>query len=132
MSADHTNPKVLSKLYHEEGLTIQQVADKCNVARGTIQYHMDKHDIKARRHGGSHGATFGLIHTDAGHEAVKQTYEENQQWVRIHRLCAIAWFGEAGEAVHHRNGIPWDNREENLQNMTQQEHGKIHGAEGGK
>jgi len=48
--------------------------------------------------------------------------------VRHHRLLAVAWFGideVEDKVVHHVNGIPWDNREGNLQLLTSEEHGTL-------
>lgn len=48
--------------------------------------------------------------------------------VAHHRLLAVAWFGVDevdNKVVHHVNGIPWDNREGNLELLTSEEHGRI-------
>ena len=34
-----------------------------------------------------------------------------------------------GKVVHHENGIPWDNRPENLETMSPEKHRKIHAQE---
>lgn len=39
----------LNQLYHEEGLTQQEIADKFNVNRSTITRWMDRHEINTRR-----------------------------------------------------------------------------------
>jgi hypothetical protein len=52
--------------------------------------------------------------------------------VKIHRLAAVAWFGyEAvvGKDVHHVSGIPWDNREDNLEPLDPSEHRRRHAKE---
>lgn len=46
--------------------------------------------------------------------------------VYVHRLCALAWYGALPEEVHHLNGVPWDNREQNIEATTKSEHAKLH------
>ena len=54
-------------------------------------------------------------------------------YYKEHRVIwAMQNDGDWPEVVHHKNGNPSDNRIENLQGMTNSEHGIIHGAENGK
>lgn len=49
--------------------------------------------------------------------------------VAVHRLASVAWFGleaVAGNDIHHKNGIPWDNREENVEPLDHAEHTSLH------
>lgn len=56
--------------------------------------------------------------------------EKQEDVVGIHRLAAIAWcgFGKLGPGVvvHHVNGIPWDNRQENIVLMDRSSHSTLH------
>jgi hypothetical protein len=64
-----------------------------------------------------------------GYERVSHKYDTESRYVSVHRLAAVAWFGVdavAGNHVHHENGIPWDNREENLQVLPPGEHAEKH------
>lgn len=61
-----------------------------------------------------------------GHERI--THKDWQ--VLHHRLLSVAWFGLdelKGNIVHHKNRIPWDSRESNLELMTHLEHINEHG-----
>ncbi len=47
-----------------------------------------------------------------------------------HRVIAEQMIGRQlfdNEIVHHKNGKRWDNRIENLEVMTREDHGKLHG-----
>jgi hypothetical protein len=56
---------------------------------------------------------------------------QNQRRVNfpVHRLLAVAEYGfEAvlGKEVHHENGVPWDNRPDNISLVDPAEHRQIH------
>jgi hypothetical protein len=47
----------------------------------------------------------------------------------VHRLLAVAEFGAdavADKVVHHKNGIPWDNRPDNIELLDRAEHSRHH------
>ena len=69
-----------------------------------------------------------LTHHDQGYEEIRH----QRQRIYVHRLAAVAWFGfdaVGGHHVHHKNNIPWDNREENLAVKTASEHRSHHTQE---
>ena len=72
-------------------------------------------------------------HDAYGHEKIGWSYKGTMRYYDIHRLVAIGEFGlEAvtGKVVHHKNGIPWDNRPSNLELIeSQAEHARRHAKE---
>ncbi len=59
-------------------------------------------------------------------------HREANSWgyVYEHRVVAELMIGrdlKQGEIVHHKNGLRWDNREENLEVMTNSEHSALCG-----
>jgi len=49
----------------------------------------------------------------------------NSDYVPIHRLVAVAEYGfdaVVDKEIHHKNGMPWDNRPENLEPLSKEEH----------
>jgi len=57
---------------------------------------------------------------------------ERDSPVYVHRLAAEAWFGlgsTKGNDVHHKNGIKWDTREDNIELKDPTEHRKHHAEE---
>lgn len=64
-----------------------------------------------------------------GYEVWMHSVDGVQYSVRVHRLVAVAKCGiEAVKNmdVHHKNGVRWDNRPENLDIMTRSEHMSLH------
>lgn len=58
---------------------------------------------------------------------------EDMHHVFVHRLLAVASHGlEAlqGKEVHHKNGIKWDNRPENIELLSPEQHRKRHHEQG--
>jgi len=126
----------LEKKYHLEKKPMEEIADIADCSQATIWFWMDRHDIdrRSRSMAGSINTGPPTVYTnDNGYERTQVFYESKPHILYIHRLAAVAWFGfdkVSGNQVHHKNGIPWDNRESNLQNLTTKEHNAIHAPEG--
>ena len=61
-----------------------------------------------------------------GHEMWRA---EDDNFIPVHRLQAVAEWGldaVKDKHVHHKNGIPWDNRIENLELVSNAEHQRKH------
>ena len=61
---------------------------------------------------------------------------DSQDYVKIHQLLAIAEgedpekvFSNGEYVVHHKNHVRWDNRAENIELMTNEEHTSLHAQE---
>jgi len=64
-----------------------------------------------------------------GHERFAVKVNGKTKIFRHHRLLALMKHTMdelKGKIIHHRNGVPWDNRLENLELMTQSEHATEH------
>lgn len=125
---------VLRELYFDEGMSQMDIADTFEVDPQTIRYWFDNHDIErppigvagqeARR---VPRATYYT--TKSGYERVSAPVGYETHSVPVHRLVMVSEHGfdaVKGRVVHHMNGIPWDNRPENLQLMTDSDHKSLH------
>lgn len=133
----HTEREWLAEQYHGRGQTLAQIADKCDVDKVTIMNWMDRHDIPRRdatHHKRVSPAQF-TVEKDGYERAASKNNGKFRQ-VRIHQLVAIAngadpykIFSNGEYECHHINGVPWDNRPENIEVLTGSEHDEIHAAE---
>lgn len=127
----HTDPEWLREKYIDEELTLEEVADEAgNVTSGTILRQMDKHGIERRTSGLSKsGESYETAEHD-GHPQISFQMDGSTYYFDVHRLLAIAIWGideVCGSVVHHKNGIGWDNRPDNLELIdSQAEHAKLH------
>jgi len=130
----YQDKEVLQRLYIEEGMSMKDIADKFGVKSALIDYWLKKRDIETRdaqEHQRRVGANFKTID---GYErwSCYDPKHENNRFVQTHRLLAVAEYGfEAvcDKDVHHKNGVPWDNRPDNIELLTRSEHTKIHQLE---
>lgn len=142
----YRNSDLLRYLYRDRGLSTREIAERFDCSNGTVSRWLRRHDIETRDN------------WRAGVEVAKQLTREEyvkqrslptgyEYWpstetqsdgsrvnriVYVHRLFAVSEFGiEAvkGKHVHHRNGIPWDTRRKNIELLTPEEHGQLHGEE---
>lgn len=123
----------LSQHYIADGKTIQETADELGTSKITVDRHLRYHGIKktiseaqADRYRGE-PATFRT--NPKGYEEWGLRQVDGGGQVLVHRLVAVAECGfDAVEdmQVHHENGVPWDNRPENLELTTLRDHIKKH------
>lgn len=122
----------LRRRYVHEMKSMKQISEECDCSTSTVKLWLDKHGIETRSKGLGRSVAAGPLSMrtqNTGHEIVMSRYGGEASVLLIHRLCAAAWFGHESvrnKVVHHKNGIPWDNREDNLECMTDSDHRREH------
>lgn len=69
-----------------------------------------------------------------GYEIWRSKHLDQRYQVFVHRLMAVAEWGfdsVCDKVIHHKNSIGWDNRIENIETTTQEEHVRKHFEQGG-
>lgn len=128
------DPELLEEMYHEREMSAVEIAEQFPCSPAGIRGTMERHDIPRREPWEHLEKPSGMkILRRSGHECISFGVDGNTHYYAVHRLLAIAEFGldeVAGKVVHHRNGIPWDNRPDNLELIeSQSEHARMHSAE---
>ena len=129
----YTDEELMRELYEEQRLSMVKIAEKFDCSPTTVRTWLDKFgvDRRSRSLSVSLGHSGGVIRVPfythkRGHEMWRA---EDDSFIPVHRLQAVAEWGlEAvkDKHVHHKNGIPWDNRIENLELLSNSEHQKEH------
>jgi len=126
----------LRELYVEKDHSVREVADKFGVHHGTISRWLKKHGITvdsqkeaASKYRRVERATY--THDGGGYPSWVQWNPDNEKLesVKVHRLLAVSLYGVdavSGSEVHHKNGVCWDNRPENIKLMDKSEHTSHH------
>lgn len=132
--------ETLQQLYHEENMSQTEIAEKFGVVQDVIKHHMQKLNVEADK---SHGdPTKPVNHhfrerpsrpVGTCEEVIDTSHNDERVCVKVHRLIAYACgkltldeFVSGDKKVHHKSGHGWDNRPENLEAVTQEEHRKRH------
>jgi transposase len=126
--------------YHGEGMSITDLSEHLGVSRMPISRALDRYDIEAHDNGYRSGKLHPgfRIHEQGYIEAYSKYQTDDGEWkqdhLRVHRLVAVSQHGfdaVCDSVIHHRNGIPWDNRPDNLEVMDKRNHVKHHFKERG-
>lgn len=129
------NAELLKELYRTQQMTAKEVGEELGCSRTTICRKLRKYDIEIR---GGPGFYRGyqyvpLGYKGGGYPAWRHSYDGELRSVPVHQLLAIAeganpheLFGDRELVVHHRNGVKWDNRPDNLEVFSASEHGNVH------
>ncbi|AFH21445.1 hypothetical protein OSG_eHP1_00075 [environmental Halophage eHP-1] len=130
--AEWRSKSTLKELYHDRGLSTLEIADRYDVTPSGVSKRMNELGIEKRQSYRHKEPSITL--NQHGYERYATGKFGYRDSVFIHRLVVVAEgadphkvFGDLSHVVHHKNEIPWDNRPENLEVVTQSEHKKIHG-----
>lgn len=125
------NKETLKQLYTEENMSVHKIGDRFGVDGTTIHNWLVRHNIETRSRGNwtSHTERRKKPSSRYIHESGYIYLRSGDDAILEHRLLAIAKYGVdavKNKQVHHKNGIPWDNRTENIELVDIDEHAKIH------
>jgi len=122
--------ELVNYLYHEKEMSGPKIADKMGCSISPIYDRIeDTRSISEANKIWTRKLPLKVETTEDGYERFKTKVHGESQSFAHHRLIAVAEYGfEAlsGNIVHHENGVPWDNRPENLELMPQSEHAREH------
>jgi len=114
---------LLRELHLTRQIPVSEIASEFGCSPGTIYNWLDEFDIPRLSY-------FPTVCTDNRGYVVAR--DGRKTTFNLHRLVAVAEYGYdevVGKEVHHKNGIPWDNRPGNLQPIVSEEHARMHASE---
>lgn len=129
-----SDESTLINLYHEKGYSTHEIAEKLGCNQTTVCYWMDKHEVKSRDRveavvSSIRSRPARFVTNEDGYECWFTRSRDKGWQVQVHRLLAASELGLDeidSKDVHHKNGIPWDNRPENIEVLNRREHRKRH------
>lgn len=123
----------LRELYWDEGLSPREMEDVLGCTERTIWEWIGRHGMETRRPGQQRYEWVSYDTSPNGYERWKATCPPDRDTVvMVHRLLAVAEHGFNaldGNHVHHKNGVKWDNRPENIEVLSPSEHMRQHHRE---
>jgi hypothetical protein len=123
-------------LYLKKRMSSGEIADILPCNKGHVKRWLRNHGIQRTMQEGAkiHSLKQPPCHRwHNGYEQIVTSVNGQQEGVQIHRLVAVAEWGfdaVKDKVVHHRNGVKWDNRAENLRPMDNGEHTSHHVRKG--
>ncbi|WP_226043428.1 HNH endonuclease signature motif containing protein [Natrinema sp. DC36] len=129
--------ETLRQLYIEEGLSSYEIADDLGCTPPLIREWLGHFGIERRSVSeslrGKRSRTANFKHPIRDAERypcwIASNGKFDQDKVYVHRLLAVAEYGfeeVVSKEIHHRNGVQWDNRPENLEVLTPADHRRLH------
>jgi len=137
-SIDHTDEETLRRLYWDEELSTAQIGELAGVHHTTILRQMQDNNIPRRDRSDAVSNSVSneyanyLVNEHTGYVRWSSASGEAEDTLPVHRLLAVCEYGfeeVCGKHVHHKNGIPWDNRPDNIEIMEPATHHKLHGRD---
>lgn len=129
----------LRQLYHKEGYSTKDLADKFDTSTGAIDRAMDKYDIEREKSRNDPTRPPSHKFMNAGdpvgteYEIVQCTMDREVYTILIHRLIGVAYgklepaeFWDTDIVIHHESEHGLDNRPDNLERMDRGEHQSMH------
>jgi len=116
----------LLEWHHEDGMTTREISSEFNIPRDGLREVFNKCDVATL---GGDKPYVSFRTSQRGYETWRHMIDGERHMARVHRLIAVAEHGVgavSGNVVHHKNGVPWDNRPENLEVMDERTHLQEH------
>lgn len=119
----------LREQYWENEKSTTEIAEELGCAVNSVRGWMERHDIPRR----SISEAKKLKTKDYAFYFMKPHgyyyWRDHEEMVLVHRLLAIAEYGfdeVIDKDVHHKNGLKWDNRPDNIELLSRHEHRRQH------
>lgn len=124
----------LREKYRSEGMTTYEIGEELGCSPSYVGVKLQEAGIE--RHSKGYGRKSPHPTFDMSYGYIRATAhfpDENgdriSRSLRVHRLLAVSEYGfdqVCGMDVHHKNGIPWDNRPDNIELIEHGEHSRAH------
>lgn len=136
-SEPYKDPEWLKEQYKAKRKSLTDIANEQGVDKESVRFQMHKHGIESRGQGQTAKIHAPLMVSQKGYEVWRNVLGEGgrggNEHYAVHRLLAISEYGVDAvkeKVVHHKNGIPWDNRPENIEPLSHSEHMQTHHEQG--
>ena len=124
------NEQLVNHLYHDKQMSGPEIADELGCSVGPIYARIkDTRSTSEANRIWTWKLPLKIETSENGYERFQTKVHGEKMSFAHHRLIAVAEHGFdalKGNVVHHKNGIPWDNRPENLEVMDQGDHVREH------
>jgi transposase len=121
---------LLQTLYWENDMTFRDIGDAFGCSKDTVYNWVERLGVRG---GGSDCMRAAVFSQNTqGYEQWRHKISGTNYNVKIHRLLAVAEYGfdaVCENDVHHQNHIPWDNRPENIEVKSHEQHARDHADE---
>lgn len=125
--SDWVSTDGLDAMYNENKMSTREIADIYDVGADTVLTALRKNGVGPRERLEYQKYLPAQYYTHEGYEVWVDGSDGTNDTVKVHRLLAVSEFGfdnVVGKDVHHTNSIPFDNRPDNIEVLTKEEHGR--------